>query len=486
MTAALLVAPVLVPLATALLLAVISERAALQRTIAFAGALALLVCAVALLGEVRSGGVLRGSMGDWPAPFGIELVADPLGALMVLITAGMGLATLVFGMSDADPGASSPTRLPLVFGLLAGVDGAFITGDIFNLYVWFELLLVAALGLLAHGRGLRHLDATLKYFVLNALGTLLFLIGIAWLYAVTGHLGYGAIEHAAREHDLVTWTPFIAALVLAFLLKAGAFPMFAWLPAAYHTLPAPLLALFAGLLTKVGVVSVLRLVGGILPNSPAVVYEALGWIAVPTMLFGVLGAAYHWDMRRILAFHSLSQVGYMLLAIALDSTWGYVGAIVYILHHSIVKSNLFLVAAIVRRLTGSYDLRRCGGLYAARPFVAVLFGVSALALVGIPPSSGFWAKLLVVRETLVQGHYGWATVALAVGVLTLYSMMKIWFEAFWKKHPDGDWAPPSDPRIGPALLVTSALGLLALGIGVWPEPVLELAQAAATSFGGRS
>ena len=486
MDGALVTTPVLVPLATALLAAVFGEQRAVQRVLALVGAATLLACNVVLLAQVRAQGAQHVALGNWPAPFGIELVADPLGATMALITGAMGLATVVYMASDADFGRDSATRIPLVFALLAGVGGAFVTGDIFNLYVWFELMLVAALGLLAHGKGTRNLEATLKYFVLNVLGTLLFLMGVAYLYAATGHLGFGALSEAVRELEPGQWVPFVVVIVLAALVKAGAFPVFSWLPASYHTLPAPLLALFAGLLTKVGVYTVLRLLGDVFVQTPEVVFDALAVVAVPTMIFGVLGAAYHWDIRRILAFHSLSQIGYMLLGISLASPAGYAGTLVYVVHHAIVKANLFLVAGIVFRLTGSYDLRRCGGLYAARPLVALLFGVSALALVGIPPSSGFWAKFLVVRETLVQGHVALAVVALSVGLLTLYSMMKIWFQAFWKKHPDPDWSPPSDARLGPAVFVTAIFAGLALAIGIWPEGVIALAQEAAASFGGGS
>jgi multicomponent Na+:H+ antiporter subunit D len=269
---------------------------------------------------------------------------------------------------------------------------------------------------------------------------------------------------------------------VAFLVKSGAFPVYAWLPASYHTLPAPLAALFAALLTKVGVYAVLRLFGDVFTATPALVFEALGWIAVATMIFGVLGAAWHWDMRRILAFHIISQIGYMLLGIALASRDGTVGTVFYIVHHIIVKANLFLVAAIVFRLAGSYDLRRCGGLYALRPWLGVLFLIPALSLVGIPPLSGFWAKFIVVREALLQGQFVWAAAALLVGFLTLYSMMKIWFEAFWKKHPDAQWTLPSGARLAPAYSATVALALLTVAIGLWPEPLAQFAQQAAESM----
>jgi multicomponent Na+:H+ antiporter subunit D len=474
----LLIAPVIVPMATALLAAMAASRPGLVRAISLGGAFAALATALALLARVAEAGVLRTAFGGWEAPFGIEFVADPLGASMVLITALMGVACLVFQLSDADPAPESPTLHPLIHGLLAGVGGAFLTGDLFNLYVWFEVMLLASVGLLALGLGRRNLDATLKYFVLNALGTLLFLAGIAAVYGLTGHLNFAALEIAGAQIEPARLLPAVALVVLAFLVKSGAFPLFAWLPAAYHSLPAPVLALFAGLLTKVGVYAVLRIVGDVFQLAPQA-YEVLGWIAVATMVTGVLGAAYHWDMRRILSFHIVSQIGYMLLGIAPASTAATVGTVFYILHHIIVKANLFLIAAVVWRLAGSYDLRQTGGLWKSRPMLGLLFLIPALSLVGIPPLSGFWAKFIVVREALLQGQVAWAVAALLVGFLTLYSMMKIWFEAFWKKHPQADWALPADTRLGPAWVATIGLAALTVAIGLFPEPLYQFAESAA-------
>jgi multicomponent Na+:H+ antiporter subunit D len=275
--------------------------------------------------------------------------------------------------------------------------------------------------------------------------------------------------------------PVLALLVLAFLVKAGAFPLFAWLPASYHTLPAAVLALFAGLLTKVGVYAVLRVMGGVLSPAPALLYDALGWIAAATMLAGVLGAAYHWDIRRILAFHIVSQIGYILLGVALATPEGNAATVFYTVHHIIVKANLFLIGAIVFRMAGSYDLRRIGGLYSARPLFAVLFLVPALSLVGLPPLSGFWAKFLVLSEAIAGGRWTWTAIALAVSVLTLYSMMKIWMEAFWKPHPRDDWRP-GRARLGPAWAATLALATVTLWIGLAPGTLLGFATAAAGSL----
>jgi multicomponent Na+:H+ antiporter subunit D len=374
--------------------------------------------------------------------------------------------------------------LPLVHGVLAGVGGAFSTADLFNLYVWFEVMLICALGLFAIGGRLDQLDASFKYLVLNLLGTLLLLIAVGAVYGATGHLNFTALAEAGSALTPALMIVLLTPLLLAFLIKAGAFPLYAWLPASYHTLPAPVLALFAGLLTKVGVYAVLRTVGDVFAPAPQVILEALGWIAAATMLFGVLGAAYHWDMRRILAFHIVSQIGYILLAVALSGEAGNAATLFYTVHHIIVKANLFLIAAMIWRLTGSYDLRRIGGLYKLRPGLALLFLVPAFSLVGIPPLSGFWAKLIVLQEALDQGRYVWTGVALVVSVLTLYSMMKIWMEAFWKRHPDEDWKPPGDTRLVPAWAATLGLAAVTLVISLNPQVLLAYAQAAARTLEG--
>jgi multicomponent Na+:H+ antiporter subunit D len=481
---ALVATPVLVPLATVVLTTLAGGRPRLQQALSFAGALAFVACAVALVVLAADDQPARTAFGGWTAPYGIEFYLDRVGAALVLITALMGAASLLFLASDADAGPHHPLLLPLVHGVLAGVGGAFSTADLFNLYVWFEVMLICALGLFAIGGRIDQIDASFKYLVLNLIGTLLLLIAVGAVYGATGHLNFTALREAAAVLPPELATVLLTALLLAFLLKAGSFPLYAWLPASYHTLPAPVLALFAGLLTKVGVYAVLRTVGDVFAPTPQVVMEALGWIAAATMLLGVLGAAYHWDMRRILAFHIVSQIGYILLAVALAGEAGNAATLFYTVHHIIVKANLFLIAAMIWRLTGSYDLRRIGGLYKVRPALGLLFLVPALSLVGIPPLSGFWAKLLVLQEALAQGRYVWTGIALAVSVLTLYSMMKIWMEAFWKPHPDERWQLPAGTRLAPAWAATVGLAVLTLAISLNPQALLAYAQAAARTLGG--
>ena len=289
-------APVLVPLATAGLTALLSGRARTQQAISFVGVLGFLSAAVVLVAQVRAGVPASVGFGDWVPPYGIQFQLDGLSSVLVLVTALMGLASLLFLASDADSGPRHPLVLPLVHGTLAGVAGAFSTADLFNLYVWFEVMLICALGLIALGGRRDQLDAAFKYLGLNLFGTLLLLAAVGLLYAATGQLNYGALAMAARRVDPALLHALLAALTVGLLLKSAAFPLYAWLPASYPTLPAPVLALFAGLLTKVGVYAVLRTLGDVFAPAGAALFEVLGWVAAATMVAGVLGAAHHWDI----------------------------------------------------------------------------------------------------------------------------------------------------------------------------------------------
>ena len=477
MKSLLLASPILLPLATSLACALASSGRA-RRWLGFAGAAALLLATVALVWLVGQEGAQRVALGGWDAPYGIELVLDAVSAPMTLITAVVLLCALLYGESDADPPPRSGELHPLLFALIAGVGGTFVTGDLFNLYVWFEVMLLSALGLLARGGDRASLDASMKYFVLNAVGTIVFLVGIGLVYAGTGHLNYGALADAASREGAERWLPFVSLLTVAFLVKAGAFPVFAWLPASNPALPAPLLALFAGLLTKVGVFALLRTHGSVFAAAPSLIFEAVGWLGAASMIVGALGAIYHYDMRRILSFHIVSQVGYMLFGIALATEEAGVATLYYVIHHIAAKSNLFLLAGVIAAISGSYDLRRCGGLYASRPGLALLFLVAALSMVGMPPLSGFWAKWMLLREGVQGGRVVWTSAALLTGFLTLVSMMKIWFEAFLREAPEGARPEVSQRRLGPAYGSIAAFASITIALGLAPEPVLRFLEGA--------
>jgi multicomponent Na+:H+ antiporter subunit D len=477
-----LVTPIVLPLVAAVLGFALRSSAAAQRALSLAAALGLLAASIWLLVTVWNNGIVAGQMGDWAAPFGITLVADHLSAVMVVISAIIGLATVVYAFGDVGDKAVSYGFHPLLHALLAGVCGAFLTGDIFNLYVWFEVMLIASFALLVLGGTRAQLDGAVKYVALNLIATILFLSGIGLLYGMTGTLNMADLHLRVQEVENQGLLTVVAVMfIVAFGIKSAVFPLFFWLPASYHTPKVAVSAIFSGLLTKVGVYALFRVFTLIFAHDVGYTHEILLWIAGATMLTGVLGAAAQNELRRILSFHIISQIGYMILGLALFTPLGILGGVFYVVHHIIVKANLFFVAGVANRLGGSFELKSLGGLYRDHPLLAVLFFVPAFSLAGFPPLSGFWAKLLLIQASLAVEDYVIAGVALLVGLLTIYSMTKIWVNAFWKARPEeaGEPPPPLSGRqywllMGPI----AALAAMTLTIGLYVEPFYALAERA--------
>jgi multicomponent Na+:H+ antiporter subunit D len=273
-------------------------------------------------------------------------------------------------------------------------------------------------------------------------------------------------------------------LMVAFGIKAALFPLFFWLPASYPTLPAAVAAFFSGLLSKVGVYAMIRMFTLVFTTDTGVTHHAILFgVAGCTMLFGVVSAAAQMEMRRILSFHIISQIGYMILGLSLLTPLALAGAIIYLLHNILAKANLFLASGLVRQATGSFHLERAGGLYKNYGWVSIGFLVSALALAGMPPLSGFWAKLLVIRATLESHHYAMAILAAVVGLLTLFSMIKIWAEVFWKPAP-APKEPGGKALVGGQVSVWMLAPVLVLAgitlvLGLCMEPVIRFAEIAA-------
>ena len=478
--------PLLIPLTTAILCALLAKQATARRVVSLAGSLLLLGNAIFLLHYVSQHGRSSIALGGWPLPYAIELAADGLSAVMILVTALLGLATVLYQDRWQDPVVQQAGVPALIHCLLASAIATFLAADLFNLYVWLELMFIATLGLLVVGGQSRHAEAAFKYFAINMLGTLLMLAAVALIYGASGQLNFTALREAAQQPIMASGLmAYFGLLMLAFLIKAGAFPLFVWLPASYHTLPAPLLALVGGLLTKVAAYILLRLLGEVFITTPGALLHVLGWLAMVTMVVGVLGAAYHWDLRRILTFHIVSQIGYLLFGIALATPEAAAATVYFAIHNILVKSNLFFIAGIMWASAGHYDLRRIGGLYLQRPLLALLFLVSALSLVGVPPSSGFWGKFMLVRAAFAQSHYAWGGLALAVGLLTLYSMSKIWLEGFWKPHPKPEDLAIRTPVPTTAYAAVLILSGIILIMGVFPEPIIHEIASSTASFWSR-
>ncbi|MGB0497112.1 MAG: Na+/H+ antiporter subunit D [Rubricella sp.] len=471
-----LVWPIAIPMLTAAILLFLGRARAVQRGVSLASSVVLLVAGIVLLARVLEHGPVAAQMGNWPAPFGITLVADILSAAMVVITGIIAVAVALYAYGEVEDCDERNGHHALTHALLTGVCGAFLTGDIFNLYVWFEVMLIASFGLLVVGGKRAQVDGAVKYVGLNLIATLAFLSGVGLLYGTTGTLNMADLAGKldGRQEEMAVMAA-AALLLFAFGAKAAMFPAFFWLPASYHTPSVTSSALFSGLLTKVGVYALIRVFTLVFDTEVPAIQNVLIWGAVLTMVVGVLGAAAQNSIRRILSFHIISQIGYMVLGLAIYTPLALVGAIFYLFHHIVVKANLFLISGVVKKLTGSEDLKKIGGLYGAKPLLGVLFLIPALSLAGIPPLSGFWAKLLVIQASLEVEGWWIAFFALAVGLMTVFSMSKIWLEAFWKPHPDGEEAIATRiplPMIAPIAALAAITVFIGLFAGVFVDAAI--------------
>lgn len=427
----------MVPFLTALICLFLRSQTSLQKiTSLIASAFFLLVSTLTLL-QVADGQMLIEQMGSWPAPFGITLAIDRLGGIMVLITAFVGFVVNFYSQTERQASWQGKDFHILFHLLLAGVTGAFITGDFFNLFVFFEILLLSSFVLMIQQKKSDQYDGTVKYVVLNLVASAIFLLGLGLLYSGAGTLNMADVGQFYRQN---TWTFSMSSgffcLFLAFAIKAGMFPVYFWLPASYPFTPLATTSLFAALLTKVGVYALLRLHSVVGPSMPPLYLQLVVVLSLLTMLLGVLGAATQSEIRRILSFHIISQIGYITLGLGYMTPLALAATIFYLIHHIVVKANLFLVAGIIDRIWGTTQLSKIGETLRYSGLLGILFLIPAMSLAGVPPLSGFWAKLAVLNATIEAKDFWALGISLFVGLFTLYSMIKIWLEAFWKEHPN--------------------------------------------------
>ncbi|SEL33590.1 multisubunit sodium/proton antiporter, MrpD subunit [Stigmatella aurantiaca] len=473
----LLILPVLIPLAAAALSLLLPARAGLRRALALGATAALTGVAAWLLSAVWHQGVQVLRVGGWEAPVGITLAADLLSAMMVLLSGAMSFLCVVYSAGSLEARQEAGAHYPLVLVMLAGVCGSFLTADLFNLFVWFELMLVASFVLLALEAERERLEACLKYMTLSLLGSALFLIALALLYAVGGSLNLADLAQrlpGTRQPPLATAAAML--LLAVFGLKSAAFPFSFWLPAAYHTPPVAVTALFSAMLTKVGVYALYRTFPLLFAGDPGLTQPVILAMAVLSMVAGVAGAVVQYDLRRLLAFEIISQVGYLLVGLGLSSRAALAAAIAYWVHYVCAKSALFFVTGAVERVTGTHQLEKMGGLSRTHPLLGLLFLVPALSLAGIPPFSGFFAKMALLRAALRAESWGVAAAGAAVGLLTLYILMKVWREVFWKTPPQEARGTPGPlAMLGPCVV----LALVMVGLGLGAQPLFVLSDAAA-------
>jgi multicomponent Na+:H+ antiporter subunit D len=480
----------LIPLLSPFLAAIISlffwRRPVIQQWIFMMGSAAMLGGALSLLSDVQTNGVQYLHVGGWEAPFGITLVADLLSSLLLVVVAIISIAVGLYAQNGLDRVRKSYGYFPIMMLMFFGVAGSLMAGDVFNLYVWFEVMLMSSFVLLTLGASKPQLEGAIKYVTINVIASAFFLTGVGVLYGIAGTLNMANLARIlpeVPEQGLVVLASVF--FMLSFGLKSAVFPLFFWLPASYATPPIAISAPIAGLLTKIGMYTLLRFFTLIFPPGPGTVHWLLLVIAGLSMLIGSLGAIAQNDYRKVFSFSIISQIGYMLMGLALHTPLAIAGAIFFLIHNMLVKTNLFFIGGLVYVSKGSYRLPQLGNMSVQFPLVSIMFFISGFALSGLPPLSGFWGKWILAQAGFADGQFTIVAISLLVGILSFYYVLRVWLEVFWKKSTEEIPGNALNTQLNllqqkPLLVLPVAgLTLLILALSFYAGPVLELSTEAA-------
>jgi multicomponent Na+:H+ antiporter subunit D len=454
-----------------------------QRILSIIGSSIALIFSIVLFGQVWQNGTMVIQAGNWEAPFGITLVSDTLSATLVLLTGILGLAISVFAAGSIVNARARFGFFPILHFLFMGLCGSFLAGDIFNLYVWFEIIIISSFVLLTIGGEKAQIEGAVKYFTLNILASVIFLTAIAVLYGITGTLNMADLSlkiAAIEDKTLVNTCAMI--FFVGFGIKSAVFPLYFWLPASYHTPPHAVAAIFGGLLTKVGVYAMIRVFTLIFTLDPFLENVLMG-VAMLTLFSGAVGALVQRNLQKIFSYLIICHIGFMVAGLGMGSTLALTGAIFYMIHDIVVKANLFMVGGLLYRINGTSNIKRMGEMYARYPLLSLLMAVPLFSLVGIPPLSGFWPKLSLIMGGLETENYTLIGFILFGSFMTLFVIAKVWAEVFWKKKEVANM--PVNFRFFEAhtrrekvliLIPVIFLGILSLGIGFGAGAVQALSE----------
>jgi len=478
--------PIVLPLLGAAVSILVGRFRPAQRLISLVTLTAVAVISVILVVEIESGaGIVVAQAGGWPAPIGISLVVDRLSAVMLVTSSLMLLAVAVYSIGHGGIERTQVGFHPVYLVLASGVAASLLTGDLFNLFVSFEMMLVASYVLITMGGQPERIRSGMTYVVISLVASTFFVVVLALLYASTGTINMADLAERIPQLPTGVQTMFALALLAVFGIKAGLFPLFSWLPDSYPAAAAPVTAIFAGLLTKVGVYAIIR-TQILLFGADARPAMLLLVVAALTMAVGVFGAIAQNDVKRILSFHIVSQIGYMIFGLALFTVAGVAAAIFYTFNNIILKTTLLMTSGLMEYRGGSTRLVRLGGLVRTAPVLGLMFALPALSLAGLPPFGGFVAKFSIFDAGVGSGQWIVVAVAVVVSLMTMYSMNKIWAGVFWGEP---EQPPEHEPRRsgafgGPALMVCSTAALVVLGIAVmiWARPLYDFTERAATEL----
>ena len=483
MTSALVPLPIVLPLLAAALAVLFGRFRNVQRAISLVALVGVVGVSIALFIDVDNESVLRADAGGWSAPLGITYVVDRLAALMLVASSLMLLVVLVYAIGQDGVECRHRAFSPIYLVLASGVAASFITGDMFNLFVAFEMMLAASYVLLTLGGRPDQIRSGMTYVVISLVFSALFIASLALLYSATGTVNMADLAGRLPELSTEVRTGFSLLLLLTFGIKAGLVPLMFWLPDSYPTAPGPVTAIFAGLLTKVGVYVIIRTQTLLFP-ADAQQGTTLLIIGAATMVIGVLGALAQDELKRLLSFHIIGQIGYMIFGLGLFTAAGVTAVVFYIAQTILVKTNLFLVSGLIERHAGSSRLSRVGGIARSAPLIAVCFAVPALSLAGLPPSSGFAGKFALIDAGVGAEQWLMVGIALLVSLLTLLSMTKVWAGVFWGEPESAPPVETSTADVRSLLMIGATLVTVMLSIAyvVFAGPIYEFAERAGSDL----
>ncbi|HRO41859.1 MAG TPA: proton-conducting transporter membrane subunit [Flavipsychrobacter sp.] len=485
----LIILPVLLQFSLAIILLFFWKKIEIQKKLSIVGSILSVIVAGTLFNTVYGSEILTLQAGGWMAPFGISFVADAFSTTMILLASLSSAAVSMFSIVTIKKARMKFGYFPSFHFLVMGLNGAFLTGDIFNLYVWFEVIIISSFVFITLGGKKVQIEGAVKYFTLNFLASMVFLTAIAVLYGLAGSLNMADLSgkiKSIENQGLVQVTAIL--FLVGFGIKSAIFPLYFWLPDSYHTPQAAISSIFAGLLTKVGIYALLRVFSLVfIPDEFMKTLVVI--LAGLTLVSGGLGALVQTNMRKMFSYLIVCHIGYMIGGLGMFTVAALSGAVFYLIHDIIIKTNLFLIGGLVYKINGELNMKRMGGIYANYPALSLLIAVPLFSLVGVPPLSGFWPKIDLFAESFTTSNYFLLGCFIFGSIITLLVITRFWSEAFWKKMENRERRPhiryyDQAPAYEKALLIIPILflSLISLYIGIGAENIFRLSDTIATEL----